>query len=279
MYGYDRPIEVIGYALLALVASGFGALGGLGGAILLVPALVVTGMPAAEAAPLGLVSVAAASIAAGPRQLRDRSTNHRLGVAMEIVAAAAAVAGATIAGIVSDRALTLGLAGVALVGAVAVVRRSHSAVVADPCCHHGDVGERVGALAGAYPGSAGVVPYVPQRIPLALSMMSVAGFVAGTAGVSGGFVKTPTEAAIMGVPMRVAASTTTFTVGITASAALIVAAIGGRLDPHASTAVVAGSLIGGQIGAHLQGRMPDLLIRRVLSTLLVVVTVVLLVMA
>ena len=44
--------------LLALVTATVGALGGLGGAVILVPLLVITGTPAREAAPLGLLSVA-----------------------------------------------------------------------------------------------------------------------------------------------------------------------------------------------------------------------------
>lgn len=70
-------------AVILLVAASFGtsavgALGGLGGALLLVPLLVITGTPASQAAPLGLVSVAAGSIAAGGFQLLDRTVNHRL---------------------------------------------------------------------------------------------------------------------------------------------------------------------------------------------------------
>ena len=48
----------------ALVTAAVGAIGGLGGAILLVPALVLTGIAPRAAAPLGLVSVAAGSLAA-----------------------------------------------------------------------------------------------------------------------------------------------------------------------------------------------------------------------
>ncbi|HAP75747.1 MAG TPA: sulfite exporter TauE/SafE family protein, partial [Acidimicrobiaceae bacterium] len=48
-----------GELVLAFVTSAVGALGGLGGAVLLVPALVLTGMSPRAAAPLGLVSVAA----------------------------------------------------------------------------------------------------------------------------------------------------------------------------------------------------------------------------
>ena len=73
-------------AFAAFLTAAIGTLGGLGGAILLVPILVLSGMEAKFAAPLGLVSVAAGSLAAAPQQLRARVVNHRLGVATEIVA-------------------------------------------------------------------------------------------------------------------------------------------------------------------------------------------------
>ncbi len=266
-------------ALLAFAAAGLGSLGGLGGAILLVPALVITGMSASEAAPLGLITVAAASISAGPRQLGERAVNHRLGVTTELVASSGAVLGAIVSGLMSDSFLTYLLAGVAVLAALAGARRKGLRNPPDPDCDDSDIGERVGTLAGAYPLQGQVVPYTPVRMRPGLVLMSAAGFIAGTAGASGGFIKTPATTEVMGVPMKVAAATTTFTVGVTASAALIVYAFQGRIDVETASLVVVGSLLGGQTGAALQSRLPPTVIRRLLSVLLLVVAVVLVVRA
>ncbi|MGK2929644.1 MAG: sulfite exporter TauE/SafE family protein [Acidimicrobiales bacterium] len=268
-------MELFGYAVMALVASSLGALGGLGGAVLLVPALVVSGMPASEAAPLGLLTVAAGSIAAGPHQLGERSVNHRLGVATELIASAGAVVGAIASGLVSDQALTWLLASVALAAAAVGARRKGMRNPPDPACERSDVGERVGTLAGAYPLDGGIVPYTPIRLRSGLAFMGVAGFIAGTSGASGGFIKTPATSEVMHVPMKVAAATTTFTVGITSSAALVVFALQGRIDVEVGAAVIVGSLLGGQVGARLQSALPPATIRTVLSVLLVIVAVVL----
>ncbi len=269
-------MDFIGYGVLALMAAALGTLGGLGGAILLVPALVLTGMSPSEAAPLGLLTVAAASIAAGPSQLRQRSVNHRLGVTLELVASAGAIIGATASGLFSDRALTFILAGVSLAAAAVGALRRGKALrnPPDPACVPADVGERVGGLAGAYPLGDGIVPYDVHRVPLTLGFMGLAGLVAGTAGVSGGFIKTPAMTELMGVPMKVASATTTFTVGVTASAALVVFTLQGRIDPQASALVITGSLLGGQLGARVQSMLPPWVIRRVLTVLLVAVAVI-----
>jgi hypothetical protein len=105
--------------------------------------------------------------------------------------------------------------------------------------------------------------------------MASAGVVAGVAGASGGFIKTPATSEVMHVPVKVAASTTTFTVGITSAAALIVFAVQGRIDVTDSAAVLAGALVGGQLGARFQARLAPQVVRRTLSALLVVVAVVL----
>ena len=272
-------MELVGYAALALVTSTVGALGGLGGAVLLVPLLVVTGMPATEAAPLGLLTVAAGSIAAGPRQLGERTVNHRLGVTTELVASTGAVGGAIVSGLFSDQVLTYLLAAVAVAAALAGGSRKGIRNPPDPACGASDVGERVGSLAGAYPLGDAVVPYRPERIQSGLAFMGLAGFIAGTAGASGGFIKTPATSELMRVPMKVAAATTTFTVGITSSAALVVMALQGRIDVRTSGLVIVGSLVGGQVGAALQSRLSPPVIRRVLSALLLAVAVLLVVRA
>lgn len=272
-------MDVLGPALLALAAAALGALGGLGGAILLVPALVVTGMPATEAAPLGLLTVAAGSMAAAPLQLFERSVNHRLGVATELVASTGAVVGAIVSGFFSDQFLTYVLASVAAFAALAGGRGSGIRNPPDPACVAADVGERVGSLAGAYPLGDGIVPYRAVNLRPGLVFMGVAGLIAGTAGASGGFIKTPAMTELMRVPMKVAAATSTFTVGVTASAALVVFAFQERIDVEAASLVIAGSLLGGQLGARLQSRLSPPAIRRVLSALLLAVAVVLVVRA
>jgi uncharacterized membrane protein YfcA len=271
-------LDALAYGLMAVVASAVGALGGLGGAVILVPALVISGLPAAEAVPLGLISVAAGSVAAGAHQLTERTVNHRLGVTTELLASTGAVAGALLSGVIGDRSLTLLLAGAAVAAAVAgLARGSGLRNPPDDACRPSDVGERVGLLSGAYPPADSVVPYTPRRMPAGLSLMALAGLVAGMAGASGGFIKTPATSEIMGVPMRVAAATTTFTVGITSSAALVVFAVQGRIDPRSSAAVILGSLAGGRAGARFQARLHPTTVRRTLSVLLLVIAVVLVV--
>ncbi len=263
--------------VLAAATSTVGVLGGLGGAVLLVPALVLSGMPVTEAAPLGLLTVAAGSVAAGPRHLVERTVNHRLGVSTELAATIGAIGGALVSGLLPERPLIWTLAAVALAAALVGGARRTVRNPAQPGLGSEHVGERVGALSGAYQSGRGVAPYRVRRVPAGLFLIWLSGLVAGTVGASGGFIKTPVTSEIMNVPTRVAAATTTFTIGITSSAALVVFAIQGRIDAGTGSAVILGSMIGALAGARAQSRLRAAVVRRALSIVLVIVAIILVV--
>ena len=259
----------------AAATSAVGAIGGLGGAVLLVPILVLTGTTARAAAPLGLVSVAAGSSAAGARQLSDGLVLHRFGVATELFASAGVITGAVASGLASDRVLKLVLAGVAFAAGVLGARRKGIRNQPDPSLTAADVGEHVGSLSGVYQLGDGFVPYRAQRFRTGAALFGLSGLIAGLAGASGGFVKTPASSEVMHVPVRVAAATTTFTIGVTSAAGLIVFALQGRLDLSACAAVCAGSIVGATAGVAVQARLAPPQVRQFLSVALVIIAVVL----
>lgn len=269
--------QVLELIFISAATAGIGVLGGLGGAIILVPTLVLLGWPASVAAPLGLVSVAAGSIAAAPRQLRDRTVNHRLGVTVEIAASGGAVVGALASGFASEDFLVYVLAAAAVAAAIFGATRSGLRNPVVEGYGPESIGERIGSLTGAYPVGEGVAPYQVRRLPLGLALMTLAGLIAGLTGTSGGFLKTPTASEVMHVPTKVAAATTTFTVGITASAALIVMGILGRIEVQSAAEVIVGSLAGGLIGAAVQSRLSPVGVRRGLSLILAAIGVILVV--
>lgn len=264
-------------ALVALAAAtaGIGALGGLGGAVFLVPLLVLLGVDPREAAPLGILSVAAGSLAAAPRQLRAGLVHHRLGVTLEIPSSAGAIIGAVLGGIIARSVLSRLLAAVALAAALVAGRRKGLRNKPSAAFVEEEPGEWPGTLAGAYQLDDDVVPYHAQRVPAGLLAMAGAGFVSGIAGVGGGFIKTPTMSELMHVPVRVAAATSTFTVGITAAASLVVYGGQGRIEFRHGAAVVVGGLLGGTLGAWLQARLHPQRIRLFITGALVVVALLL----
>jgi hypothetical protein len=269
------PLAVL--AVISAVAATLGALGGLGGATILVPVLVLAGVDPLVAAPLGLLTVAAGSLSAAATQLDEGVVHHRLGVTLETSASAGAIFGAIVSESLSATTLSRVLAVSAIVAAVAGGRRTGMRNLPQGEFSGEPAGEWPGTLAGVYASPRGLVPYQARRLPLGLGAMAGAGLISGLAGVGGGFIKTPAMSEIMHVPVKVAAATTTFTLGITASAGLIVYATQGRIDAVESGAVVLGGLAGGLVGARVQQVMAPQRVRRVLSLMLLVIGVILLV--
>lgn len=261
---------------LGAACAGAGALGGIGGATLLVPVLLALGVDPFLAAPLGMLSVAAGSLAAGSRQLDDGLVHHRLGLSVELFASVGTVIGALASTRVPEVWLARVLGVAALVGAVAAILRK--GIRNQPVGIFDDepVGEWPGTLGGSYVLAGQVVPYRTRHVPLGLGVSVVAGLVSGLAGVGGGFMKTPAMSEVMKVPVKVAAATTTFVSGITAATALLIYAGQGRLEFRAGAAIVVGALIGGAGGARLQSGLDATTVRRITGALLVVVAAIVL---
>jgi uncharacterized membrane protein YfcA len=264
--------------LLSLVAATVGTLGGVGGAMFLVPTLILFGVEPVEAAPLGIMAVGASSLSAAPRQLEDGLVHHRLGVTIELAASAGAIVGALIGEAVSGAVLSRLLGLVAIAAALSAMRKRGLRNPPHDLFTSETPGEWPGTLAGAYRLSdTEVVPYQAKRLPHGLVAMVGAGLISGLAGVGGGFVKTPALTEIMHVPVKVAAATTTFTVGITATVSMAIFAGQGRIDFKAAAAIVLGGLLGGILGSKVQTRLPPQAVRTALGALLLLVGGILLV--
>ena len=88
--------------------------------------------------------------------------------------------------------------------------------------------------------SGGVVSYQVKRLPLALFASFVAGNVSSLLGIGGGVIKVPVLNAWCGVPLRAAAATSAFMIGVTAAAGAIIYYGNGQLVPPLAAAAILG---------------------------------------
>jgi uncharacterized membrane protein YfcA len=265
--------------LLALGTATLGSIGGLGGAVLLVPALVLLGWSPLEAAPIGIAMSAAGALAAVPRQTLKGLTNYRLGVSLEIAASIAAAGGALLSVVLPVNAVQYALGGAAIAASLAGGLRKGQRNLPVDGADLAELGDQPGRLASAYPDQAGrVIPYEVARFKTGLTLIGGAGLLAGLTGVSGGFIKTPVMSEVMRVPVKVAAATTMFMIGVTAAVTVAVYASQGRITAAIAPAVL-GGLLGGRIGAAAQARLPAALVRQLLSAAMLVIGIVLVVRA
>jgi hypothetical protein len=139
----------------------------------------------------------------------------------------------------------------------------------------------VGHLGGTYrDGHSGtVIAYEAEHVPATSVLAFGAGALSGMLGVGGGFLKVPAMNMVMGLPLKVAAATSSFMVGITALASLFIYVARGYFYPYLAAPVVVGVLVGGISGARLQHRSSPRVLRLVLAAVLALVAVQLLLRA
>ena len=110
----------------------------------------------------------------------------------------------------------------------------------------------------------------PLMVTVILFAGTVAGILGSTLGIGGGVIKVPVLNAWCGVPLRAAAATSAFMIGVTAAAGAIIYFGSGQLIPAFAAAAVlgvqAGSTLGMRAGARASARSLKMLLAGVLFT-------------
>jgi len=257
---------------IGLFAGSVGALVGIGGGIIVVPAIAVGfGFDIRIAVATSLLAVVATSAAAGIAYAREGLTNFRLGLMLEITTTVGGVVGGLIAVSIAP-SLISGLFSVVMM-IVAVLMWRHVEQSGDAHPVEGLVAAR--SLSGSYfdRNSQTRVSYSPRRLGIGMSLSSVAGILSGLLGVGGGFLKVPAMTIAMRVPTKAAAATSNFMVGITAVASLVIYLARGFVEPALVVPVVIGIVIGALGASRITNRVSGHHVQRVLALILVFVAV------
>jgi uncharacterized membrane protein YfcA len=252
--------------LLALLGAATGLVGsllGLGGGVFLVPLLALAlDVPLRTAIAASLVSVIATASASSTVNLEKGLVNVRLGMVLEMGTSVGGLAGGIVAALLTQRQLFLAFGGtLAAMGCVMALRSGRRNVIPDPGVDPGPLGGRLVEGERSY-------VYHPRRLPLALAASVVAGAISGLLGLGGGIVKVPVLNAFCGIPIRVAAATSAFMIGVTAAASVFVYYARGDLAPSLAAAVVLGampaSLLGARLSHHVEARSLKLMMAVIL---------------
>jgi uncharacterized membrane protein YfcA len=261
----------IAILLVSIVAGLVGALAGVGGGILVVPVLTVGfGVDIRLAAGASIVSVIATSSGAASAYVRERMTDMRLGMFLELATTTGAVAGALLAAAVAPQLLYLLLGAVVLVSAAMQIAR-----LGEETPPMGDPSKLALALAlsSSYPDRnlGREIAYSPRRIPLGFVMMWLAGMVSGLLGIGSGVLKVVAMDGVMRLPIKVSSATSNFMIGVTAAASAGIYLGRGQVDATIAGPVAIGVLIGALAGARLMHRISNGSVRLVFLPVLVAV--------
>jgi len=233
------------------VAGSLGALLGVGGGVFLVPVLnLALNFPITAAAAISLTTVIATSSSVSARRAGQQLINLRLGMVLEVATAAGSLLGGVTAQVLAPATVQKMFGVVSAIVAILMIGRlDRRNVIRDPSAD-------LGLLSGRYyeDESGGTVTYHVKRLPVALVASFVAGNVSSLLGIGGGVIKVPVLNAWCGVPLRAAAATSAFMIGVTATAGAVIYYGHGQLVPALAAAAVIGVQLGTWGGIRLGAR-------------------------
>jgi len=253
------PILLLGLMIFGLIAGIMGALFGLGGGIILVPVLtIVYDLPPAEAAAISLIGIIATSVGAASFFVENRVSNIRLGLFLEIATALGAICGAMLAVFIDGIYVSLIFVSIMIYSAIRMFLSPERRVAADEngefvyhdekegCDIRYDVDNRVTGSIGSY----------------------FAGLASSMTGIGGGAIKVPLMNLHMHVPMKAAAATSSYMIGITAFSGAIVYFLSGQFTQSLleyAAAISVFAFLGAVIGSRAAMRTKNAGLQRYFS--------------
>jgi uncharacterized membrane protein YfcA len=252
-------------------AAGFlGSLTGLGGGVVVTPALTLfLGVDLRYAIGASLVSVIATSSGAAAAYVRDGFSNIRVGMFLEIATTLGALCGAYLGTRVPTNALSI-VFGLILLQSAWQAARPHghkeAKAAADP------LGERL-KLNGSYTNNGLKESYAVHRVKTGFGLMFGAGAISGLLGIGSGSLKVIAMDRAMQIPFKVSTATSNFMIGVTAAASASVYLSRGYVNPGIAMPVMLGVLAGSMIGAKFLARLPVVWLRRVFAGVVGVVAI------
>ncbi|MEN3055961.1 MAG: sulfite exporter TauE/SafE family protein [Candidatus Methanosuratincola petrocarbonis] len=256
--------------LFGIFAGSLGAMLGLGGGVLMIIFLLLAlNLPAHQAVALSLIAVIASSSMAGSVYIKDRMTNLKLAMVLEVFTVSGAVAGAYLAIAMPVWVIQALLGCVLFYTSITMFRERKGGPSAS------DAGSRERAeesvlLAGEFYDvqSSETVSYGVKNLKIGTVTSFIAGAVSGMVGIGGGVIKVPIMNLVMKIPIKAAAATSNFMVGVTAAASAVIYFESGLIDLKLAAPTIMGIMIGAYIGTKLLARSRSTVVRRVLAVVL-----------
>ena len=266
-------IEIIQFMLIAVLAGFLGSLVGLGGGIIITPALTILfGIDIKYAIGASIVAVIATSSGSAIAFVKDHISNMRVGMFLEVFTTAGGVVGALMAGIFSSKLLYIFFSLILLnsfygmlkkTGLITKLKKEEEKVVNDKYA------DRYKLNSTYYDKATGkTIAYNVTNVPQGSLVMFGAGFASGLLGIGSGAFKVVALDSYMKLPIKVSTATSNFMMGVTATASALIYFFNGTINPAIATPIAIGTLIGSRTGAKVMQRLDAKYIRYIFLPIL-----------
>ena len=273
-------LSLVNFPLLVIFGFFIGILGsvmGVGGGIFLVPMLVlVIKIPIHQAIAVSLVAIIATSSAVASVNIERGLANMRLGVTLEVTTAIGSIAGALVSGVLAPDRVRFLFAVTLFPVAAGMFMKARRALKHG---HHAASPVPAEALSRVFdseffdPSINSRTSYRVRNILPASFISFFAGGLSGLLGLGGGIIQVPVMNLMCGVPIKAAAATSNFLIGVSAAASAFIYFRKGYLLPDLAAAVVIGVLFGSFAGIYLLYKARSEKIQMAFSGLILIVAV------
>lgn len=247
-------VDVITVLVISVLAGLLGALIGLGGSVIMTPALVALGVPVKFAIAAGMVTIIATSSGSASSYVKQRIVNVRAAMYLEMFTIVGAIAGASVTSFVPAKFLYFFFAAFLLTSFIGIGRRGGEEVPQG--VNQDRLAMWLGLEGSYFDESLGrEVNYKLTRPALGGVGMFVAGIAAGMLGIGAGAFKVSVHELILRMPSKVSTTTSNFIIGITALAGASVYFFSGLLYLDLAAPMMIGTTIGAFVGGRSLNRI------------------------
>ena len=184
--------------------------------------------------------------------LKNRLTNIRLAIVLEMATTTGALTGVVLAGIVPASYLYLLFAVILFLSAHQMLAKRHKPVLASaPAagCNWSDALELDSRYHDRELGTE--ITYRVHRVALGMVLMYGAGLISALLGIGSGVLKIPAMDTAMRLPLKVSSATSNFMICVTAATSAAVYFLRGSIVTEVAAPVAFGSVLGAMVGARM----------------------------
>ena len=266
-------VEILQFMLIAVLAGFLGSLVGVGGGIIITPALTILfGFDIKYAIGASIVAVIATSSGSAIAFVKDHVSNMRVGMLLEVFTTAGGVVGALMAGVFSSKLLYIFFSLILLnsfygmlkkTGLITKLKKEEEKVENDKYA------DKYKLNSTYYDKATGeTVKYNVTNVPQGSLVMFGAGFASGLLGIGSGAFKVVALDTYMKLPIKVSTATSNFMMGVTATASALIYFFNGTINPVVAAPIAIGTLIGSRTGAKVMQRLDAKYIRYIFLPIL-----------
>ncbi|MCJ7722423.1 sulfite exporter TauE/SafE family protein [Candidatus Bathyarchaeota archaeon] len=253
-------IEAVLVLLLGFVVGVPASMVGLGGGIIIVPALIVLfQVPAKNAIAISLVAILGTTVSATLGYVRHRQIDYKLGLFYDILDVPGIVLGAYITTFLPQNILA-GICGIFILFIAAIMIRNKRK---KSCSDQNQKTNNREWTRNGVDHKGNFFTYTLRSRSLALASSFVGGIVTGLAGLGGGITDV-TSMILLGVPTHIAVATSEFAMAITNGVGVITHGLLNNLLLEYAIPITIGTVIGAQVGCLLAKRVNGKAIRTIL---------------